>query len=63
LLIPTSANGHPYFRCDDAGCILSGATLTFEYPAAAFTEDTASIQIDPPEGDPVAVDFDLTSFR
>jgi hypothetical protein len=63
LVIPTGANGHPYFRCDDAGCVLSGATLTFEYPAAAFTESSVTIQIDPPEGDPVVVDFDLTSFR
>jgi hypothetical protein len=63
MTIPTSARGEPAYRCDDSSCVLSGATLTFEYPAAAFTEDTATIQIDPPEGDPVVVDFDLTSFR
>jgi hypothetical protein len=63
MVIPTNANGTPLFRCEDSGCILSGATLTFEYPAAAFTDTSATIQIDPPEGDPVVVDFDLTSFR
>jgi hypothetical protein len=63
MVIPTTANGHPLFQCNDGGCILSGATLTFEYPAAAFTETLATIQIDPPEGDPVVVDFDLTAFR
>ena len=63
LVIPSNANGHPLFQCSDAGCVLSGATLTFEYPAASFTESSATIQIDPPEGDPVVVDFDLTSFR
>jgi hypothetical protein len=63
LVIPSSANGHPLFQCSDAGCVLSGATLTFEYPAAAFTETSATVQIDPPEGDPVVVEFDLTSFR
>jgi hypothetical protein len=63
MVIPTAANGHPLFQCNDGGCILSGATLTFEYPAASFVKDTATIQIDPPEGDPVVVDFDLTSFR
>jgi hypothetical protein len=63
LVIPSNANGHPLFQCSDAGCVLSGATLTFEYPAAAFTDTSATIQIDPPEGDPVVVDFDLTSFR
>ena len=63
MVIPTSADGHPLFQCSDGGCTLVGATLTFEYPAAAFTDTSASIQIDPPEGDPVVVDFDLTSFR
>ena len=63
MVIPTTAKGEPQFQCNDAGCVLSGATLTFEYPAAAFTENTATIHIDPPEGDPVVVDFDLTAFR
>lgn len=63
FMVPSNAYGEPSVRCGDDGCDLTGATLTFEYPAAAFTENTATIQIDPPESDPVAVDFDLTSFR
>lgn len=63
MVIPTAARGEPSYRCEDSGCILSGATLTFEYPAASFTDTSATIQIDPPEGDPVVVDFDLTAFR
>jgi hypothetical protein len=63
MVIPSSANGQAQFRCEDSGCILSGATLTFEYPADAFTETSTAIQVDPPEGDPVVVDFDLTAFR
>jgi len=63
LVIPASAKGDPAYRCEDTSCVLSGATLTFEYPAAAFTETSATIQIDLPQGDPVVVDFDLTSFR
>jgi len=63
MVIPTAASGDPHYRCSEDACILSGATLTFEFPAAAFTESSATIQIDPPEGDPVVVDFDLTSFR
>jgi len=63
MVIPTDSHGEPTFRCEDSGCILSGATLTFEYPAASFTETSATIQIDPPEGEPVVVDFDLTAFR
>ncbi len=63
MVIPTAANGHPLFQCNDGGCVLSGATLTFEYPAGAFTDTSATIQIDPPEGEPVVVEFDLTAFR
>ena len=63
MVIPTAAKGEPSYRCEDTGCVLSGATLTFEYPAAAFTEASATIQIDPPEGAPVVVEFDLTTFR
>ncbi len=63
FMVPMIAHGEPSVRCGDEGCDLTGATLTFEYPADAFTENTATIQIDPPEGDPVVVEFDLTSFR
>jgi hypothetical protein len=63
LVIPTKASGEPSYRCDDSRCVLSGATLTFEYPAAVFTDTSATVQIDPPAGDPVVVEFDLTSFR
>ena len=62
--IPTNAQGNATYRCDDeGGCILTGAVVSFEYSADAFTSDTATVQIDPPEGDQVVVDFDLTSFR
>ena len=63
MVIPTHAEGKPIFRCEKNSCTLAAATLTFDYPAAAFTETSATIQIDPPEGDSVVVDFDLTSFR
>ena len=63
MVIPTHAEGKPIFRCEKNSCTLAAATLTFEYPAAAFTETSATIHIDPPEGDPIVVDFDLTSFR
>jgi len=63
LVIPVNASGQPTFRCEDYGCILTGATLIFEYPAASFIENSATIAVSPPGGDPVSVDFDLTSFR
>jgi hypothetical protein len=63
LVIPGSAKGEPTFHCEEYSCVLTGATLTFEYPAAAFREDSAVIQIDPPEGPSISADFDLTSLR
>jgi hypothetical protein len=63
FMVPRNAFGEPTIRCGDDGCDLTGATLTFEYLADAFRENTATVEIDPPEGDPIVVDFDLTSFR
>jgi hypothetical protein len=64
VLVPLNATGEPSFNCrEDSSCLLSGATLTFDYPAAAFSQDTATVLVTPPEGDPVSVDFDLPSLR
>jgi len=62
FLIPMTASGEPSVWCGDQ-CDLTGATLTFEYPASDFAQDTVTIQVTPPEGDPVVVHFDPTSFR
>jgi hypothetical protein len=57
-------HGRPKYSCGEYGpCILIGATLTFEFPADAFSADAASITVDPPEGEPVTADFDLGRLR
>jgi hypothetical protein len=57
-------HGRPRYTCGEYGpCILIGATLTFEFPADAFSADAASITVDPPEGEPVTTDFDLSRLR
>ena len=57
-------HGRPNYSCGDYGpCILTGATLTFEFPADAFSADSASITVEPPEGEPVTADFDLSRLR
>jgi hypothetical protein len=57
-------HGRPKYSCGEYGpCILIGATLTFEFPADAFSADAASIAVDPPEGEPVTADFDLGRLR
>jgi len=57
-------HGRPNYTCGEHGpCILIGATLTFEFPADAFSADSASITVDPPEGQSVVADFDLIRLR
>jgi hypothetical protein len=64
LLEPTTFTGKPNYRCSyEGGCTLTGATITLTFPASLFDSDEATIAVTPPEGDPVAVDFDLTRLR
>jgi hypothetical protein len=56
-------NGEPDYICGDIVCTLIGATVQMEFLADTFSADTATVQIDPPEGDQVAVSFDLSSLR
>src|SRR5216684_5082739 len=49
MVIPTAANGEAHYQCNEAACVLSGATLNFDYPAASFADTSATIQVDPPE--------------
>jgi hypothetical protein len=63
LLKPFSSSGQPKVSCDEWSCALIGATLTFEFLAENFPTDTATVVVDPPEGDQVVVDFDLASLR
>ncbi len=63
-LIPLSSSGDSVYSCNsDGGCILTGATLQFEFSATTFKSDSPTIQVTPPEGDPVSVDFDLSRLR
>ena len=64
LLSPSDSDGHANYSCGRRGpCIMTGATLEFEFPADAFTSNFATIQVDPPEGDSISVDYDLMHLR
>ena len=64
LVKPSSGSGEPTYRCDDyGGCILSGAIVQFDYPAESVSGANARVEIEPPEGEPIAVEFDLASLR
>jgi len=58
-----SIYGEPQYRCTEDGCNLIGANVEAVFPAEAFTQPEAIIEITPPEGDPLTVDFELGSFR
>lgn len=63
-LNPSRISGHGNYFCEEArNCILRGATITYTLPADSFHSDTAHVELTPPEGDPLAVDFDLASLR
>jgi hypothetical protein len=63
-LNPYDFHGHPIYGCARRGpCILTGATVELDFRADSFTSDSSLIQIIPPEGDPVSVDFELTHLR
>ena len=64
ILSPSNSSGEPIYGADgNGGSILIGATLQFDFPAKAFKSDSPTVQVTPPEGDPVSVDFDLTRLR
>jgi len=62
-LKPMSSSGQPKLACDDGGCTLIGATLEFEFLAEEVPSDSITIQVIPPEGEQVVLDFDLASVR
>lgn len=63
-LRPFSSYGQPAFLCGgDGGCTLVGATILFEFSVEDFVSGEATIDVTPPEGDPVSVDLDLDHFR
>ena len=64
ILSPSNSGDRPLYRCGRYGpCRPRGAAVDLEFPAVAFTSDFVTVQVIPPEGDPVSVDFDLTRLR
>jgi hypothetical protein len=62
-LEPFSSSGQPDLLCDEGGCTLTGATLQFDFSAEDFPSGSAIIDVNPPEGEPVSIDFDLDHLR
>jgi hypothetical protein len=62
-LAQQDTSGQPIYNCSESGCSLVGATVTLTFAASKFPPDSVTVNVVPPEGDEVNVDFDLTSFR
>jgi hypothetical protein len=62
-LEPFSSSGQPLLLCDEGGCTLTGATLQFDFSAEDFPSGSAIIDVYPPEGDSLSIDFDLDHLR
>ena len=62
---PTSVSGKGDFMCGRWGgnCVLSGATVSMEFPASAFSSQIATIEVTGPDGQTVHADFDLASIH
>jgi hypothetical protein len=61
---PLHFTGQPNYLCSyEGGCRLTGATIWLDFPAKEIVSDTITVEVDPPQGDPIAVDFDLTRLR
>jgi hypothetical protein len=60
---PLHFSGEPTYMCGDDGCELTGAVLRIEFPAEVFNSESATVQVTPPEGPEVFVDFDLVALR
>lgn len=62
-LSPQDISGQPIYVCSEHTCSLNGATITLTFAAAKFPSDSVTVNVVPPEGDEVHVDFDLATLR
>jgi hypothetical protein len=62
-LRPFSSSGQPTLLCNEGGCTLVGATLQLDFTPEDFASGSATIDVTPPEGDLVSVNFDLDHLR
>lgn len=62
---PANISGKGDFICGKWGgnCVLTGATITMELAAPAFSSQLATVEVTSPDGQVVHADFDLASIR
>jgi hypothetical protein len=63
VLAPATFHGHPTVICGEGSCSLTGAKLELEFPADSFSSDSITVKVIPPEGIPVAAEFQTSELR
>jgi len=64
VIKPLDSSADPIYSCsEEGGCILTGATLSFDFQPESFISDTAIVRVIPPTGDTINVEFDLSALR
>lgn len=63
VLGPISQQGRPDYSCNEFSCFLIGATILLDFSAEDFAKQDVTIQIDPPEGDQLVTNLDLSTLR
>jgi len=58
-----SQEGRPDYACNEFSCFLTGATILLDFPAESFATQAVTVQIDPPEGDRLVTNLDLSALR
>jgi len=57
-----SQQGRPDYNCTEYSCFLVGATILLDFPAEDFVKQDVTVQIDPPEGDQLVTNLDLSTL-
>jgi hypothetical protein len=61
-LEPISQAGRPDYTCSRYSCSLIGATILLDFPAEDFVNQDVTVQIDPPEGNQLVTNLDLSTL-
>lgn len=56
-------DGRPDYSCNEVSCFLTGATILLDFPAEDFVKQDVTVQVEPPEGDRLVTNLDLSTLR
>ena len=63
MLEPASLEGRPDYTCNESSCFLIGATVLITFAAADFAKQDVAVEVDPPAGERLVSNLDLSALR